>query len=76
MMSPQKDMRPSKAGLKAVAEFPEPTNYTKIRAFLGLVGNYSPIFQRLFKDSMAIVCLSGRRWCHQEERSLFLITES
>ena len=29
-----------KAGLKAVAEFPEPTNYTQIRAFLGLVGHY------------------------------------
>ena len=33
-------IRPSKAGLKAVAEFPEPTNYTQIRAFLGLVGHY------------------------------------
>ena len=33
-------IRPSKAGLKAVAEFPEPTNYTHIRAFLGLVGHY------------------------------------
>ena len=32
--------RPLKAGLKAVAEFPEPTNYTQIRAFLGLVGHY------------------------------------
>ena len=28
-------IRPPKAGLKAVAEFLEPTNYTKIRAFLG-----------------------------------------
>ena len=27
-------IRPLKAGLKAVAEFPEPTNYTQIRAFL------------------------------------------
>ena len=35
-----KGIRPSKAGLKAVAEFPEPTNYTQIRAFLGLVGHY------------------------------------
>ena len=26
-------IRPSKAGLKAVAEFPKPTNYTQIRAF-------------------------------------------
>ena len=33
-------IRLSKAGLKAVAEFPEPTNYTQIRAFLGLVGHY------------------------------------
>ena len=33
-------IRPSKAGLKAVAEFPEPTNYTQIRAFLGLMGHY------------------------------------
>ena len=33
-------IRPSKAGLKAVAEFLEPTNYTQIRAFLGLVGHY------------------------------------
>ena len=33
-------IRPSKAGLKAVAEFPEPTNYTQIRVFLGLVGDY------------------------------------
>ena len=33
-------IKPSKAGLKAVAEFPEPTNYTQIRAFLGLVGHY------------------------------------
>ena len=33
-------IRPSKAGLKAVAEFPEPTNYTQIRACLGLVGHY------------------------------------
>ena len=33
-------IRPSKVGLKAVAEFPEPTNYTQIRAFLGLVGHY------------------------------------
>ena len=33
-------IRPSKAGLQAVAEFPEPTNYTQIRAFLGLVGHY------------------------------------
>ena len=33
-------IRPSKAGLKAVPEFPEPTNYAQIRAFLGLVGHY------------------------------------
>ena len=33
-------IRPLKAGLKAVAEFPEPTNYTQIRAFLGLVDHY------------------------------------
>ena len=33
-------IRPSKAGLKAVAEFPEPTNYTQIRAFLGFIGHY------------------------------------
>ena len=33
-------IRPSKAGLKAVAEFLEPANYTQIRAFLGLVGHY------------------------------------
>ena len=33
-------IRPLKAGLKTVAEFPEPTNYSKIRAFLGLVGHY------------------------------------
>ena len=33
-------IRLSKIGLKAVAEFPEPTNYTQIRAFLGLVGHY------------------------------------
>ena len=33
-------IRPSKAGLKAVAEFPDLTNYTQIRAFLGLVGHY------------------------------------
>ena len=33
-------IKPSKAGLKAVAEFPEPTNCTQIRAFLGLVGHY------------------------------------
>ena len=33
-------IRPSKAGLKAVAEFLEPTNYTQIRGFLGLVGHY------------------------------------
>ena len=26
-------IKPSKAGLKAVAEFPEPTNYTQIRAY-------------------------------------------
>ena len=32
-------IRPSRAGLKAVAKFPEPTNYTQIRAFLGLVGH-------------------------------------
>ena len=35
-----KGIKPSKAGLKVVAEFPEPTNYTQIRAFLGLVGHY------------------------------------
>ena len=40
MMSPQKESDCQKAGLKAVAEFPEPTNYTKFRAFLGLVGHY------------------------------------
>ena len=33
-------IKPSKAGLKAVAECREPTNYTQIRAFLGLVGHY------------------------------------
>ena len=33
-------IKPSKAGLKAVAEFPEPTTYTQIRAFLGLVSHY------------------------------------
>ena len=33
-------IRPSKAGIKAVAEFLEPTNYTQIRAFLDLVGHY------------------------------------
>ena len=33
-------IRPSKAGLKAVAEFLEPTNYTQIRPLLGLVGHY------------------------------------
>ena len=33
-------IKPSKAGLKAVAKFPKPTNYTQIRAFLGLVGHY------------------------------------
>ena len=33
-------IKPSKAGLKAVTEFPEPTNCTQIRAFLGLVGHY------------------------------------
>ena len=64
-------IKPSKAGLKAVAEFPEPTNYTQIRAFLGLVGH-----QGLFKDSTTIICLPGRRGCHQKERSLFLIPKS
>ena len=33
-------IRPSNAGLKTVAEFLEPTNYTQIRAFLGLAGHY------------------------------------
>ena len=33
-------IRPSKTGLKAVAKFPKSTNYTQIRAFLGLVGHY------------------------------------
>ena len=33
-------IRPSKASLKAVAEFLEPTNYTQITVFLGLVGHY------------------------------------
>ena len=33
-------IKPSKASLKAVTEFPKPTNYTQIRAFLGLVGHY------------------------------------
>ena len=33
-------IKPSKAGLEAVAEFQEPTIYTQIGAFLGLVGHY------------------------------------
>ena len=45
-------IKPSKAGLKAVAEFPEPTNYTQIRAFLGLVGHYHLIHQGFLQDSM------------------------
>ena len=40
MMSPAAGIRPSKASLRAVAEFLEQTNYTQIRAFLGLVGHY------------------------------------
>ena len=41
--------RPSKAGLKAVAEFPEPTNYTQIRAFLGLIGDYKQFIKGFSK---------------------------
>ena len=33
-------IRPLKAGLKAVAEFPEPKNFPQNRAFPGLVGHY------------------------------------
>ena len=69
-------IRPSKAGLKAVADFQEPTNYTQIRAFLGLVGHYHQFIKELFKGSTTIIHLLGRRGCHQKERSLFLITES
>ena len=42
-------IRPSKAGLKALAEFPEPTNYTQIRAFLGLVGHYHQFIRNFSK---------------------------
>ena len=42
-------IRPSKAGLKAVAEFPEPTNYTKIRAFFGFGRPLLSVHQRLFQ---------------------------
>ena len=42
-------IRPSKAGLKAVAEFLEPTNYTQIRAFLGLVGHYHQFIKGFLK---------------------------
>ena len=33
-------VRPSKDNVKAILDYPEPTNYTQIRAFLGLVGHY------------------------------------
>ena len=42
-------IRPSKAGLKAVAEFLKPTNYTQIRAFLGLVGHYRQFIKGFLK---------------------------
>ena len=51
-------IRLSKAGLKAVAEFPEPTNYTQIKSIPGFGRSLLPIYQRLCKDSMAFVCLS------------------
>ena len=38
---PTEGIRPSKAGLKAVAESPEPTNYIQIRAFVGFGGPLS-----------------------------------
>ena len=35
-------VQPSDANLKAIAEYAPPQTYTKIRAFLGLVGHYRP----------------------------------
>ena len=54
-------IRPSKAGLKAVAEFPEPTNYTQIKSIPGFGRSLLLIYQRLFKDSMAYCMLIWKK---------------
>ena len=47
-------IRLSKAGFKLVAEFPEPTNYTQIRAFLGLVGHYCQFIKGFSKIALPL----------------------
>ena len=39
-------MWPSRDNLKAITKYPEPTTYTAIKAFVGLVGHY----QHFIKD--------------------------
>ena len=36
----KRGVRPSNVNVKAIAEYAPPQTYTKIRAFLGLVGHY------------------------------------